>query len=93
MGAKMWHPFTSPQAAEQELHHIAVLDLVVAADRPHVAEVPDLLQAANLDQFVGRRELGADEPRFHVAVDLSGGDLGGGAARISHAWSLFFTTV
>src|SRR5262249_50297695 len=57
---------------EADLHHVAVLDDVLLALDPQLADLLGLHPRAELQELVPADDLGADEAPFEVAVDHAG---------------------
>src|ERR1019366_10433189 len=76
----VWRESTGSDV-EQEVHHVAVLDQVVAALQPALAALPHSGVAARVDQLLPATHLGPDEPLGKAGVDGAGGVLGVGPLR------------
>ena len=57
---------------EAEQHHVAVLNDIILAFRPHLAGVARSRFAAEIDEVFVGDGLGADEAALEVGVNLSG---------------------
>src|SRR5205823_10903610 len=70
-------------AADAKEDHVAVLDPVLPALDPKLADDAQRFHRAGRDELIHRGDLGADEVLLEVGVDLRGGDR---RRRVPLAW-------